>query len=383
MEAVVTAEPREQVQLWFWTEKVPGEGEDAEPLLLVGYERSLLAVFDGMGGAGGTVYDTPGGSHSGAWFASRLARDVVAGHLPEIVGPGPDIDGAATARLLTERLRAALVKRLDEFDAPRSTLRSKLLKALPTTMAMAYLVRTEPDGDAYACHCFWAGDSRMYLFDPESGAQQLTTDDYRSGGDALRNLIDDAVMNNCLSADTDFHINYRRVDLQVPFLLIAATDGCFGYVPSPMHFEHLILSTLAEAPNPDAWREALRSSVVAVAGDDAALALLGVGGHIDGLRDIFANRLSELRTTYIEPLDEVEREMQRAQQEAGELKERRVTLRAELWEKYKPEYERHLVAQPAPEPAAAPAPSPAAAAAPSPGAAPPAEPQPAEEGGTS
>ena len=85
---------------------------------------------------------------------------------------------------------------------------------------------------------FWAGDSRAYVFDPD-GARQLSTDDLRDPGDALANLRHDSVVSNAMSADTEFHVSYRRVELQAPFLLVCATDGCFGYVPTPMHFEHL------------------------------------------------------------------------------------------------------------------------------------------------
>ena len=341
----------------FYTEKVPGEGEDSEPLLVVGQDRSIVAVFDGMGGAGGTVYDTPVGRHSGAWFASRAALDVVQGHLPELVGSGPEVDGAHAAGLLHDRLREALARRLADFGAPRSSLRSKLLRALPTTMALAHVVRAEPEGADWVCHCFWAGDSRVYTVDPETGAHQLTADDLRSDHDALQNLVDDAVMDNCISADTEFHINYRRVQLRAPFLLLAATDGCFGYVPSPMHFEHLILSQLQTATSVDGWRAGLRSAIESVAGDDATMALLAVGGDLAAIRAIFATRLEHLVKTYIEPLDEIEEQMRTTVQRADELRQRRLALRCELWSRYKPDYERLLpeLARPAAEPVAEPA----------------------------
>ena len=38
--------------------KVAGQGEDSDPILRDGRELGLVAVFDGMGGAGGTVYET-------------------------------------------------------------------------------------------------------------------------------------------------------------------------------------------------------------------------------------------------------------------------------------------------------------------------------------
>ena len=54
------------VSFKFCTAKVAGEGEDADPILRVGPDLGLLGVFDGMGGAGGRVYDTPDGRHTGA-----------------------------------------------------------------------------------------------------------------------------------------------------------------------------------------------------------------------------------------------------------------------------------------------------------------------------
>ena len=52
----------------------------------------------------------------------------------------------------------------------------------------------------------------------------------------LPSLRRDSVLSNASSADTEFHINYRRVELRSPFLVVCATDGCFGYVRTPMHF---------------------------------------------------------------------------------------------------------------------------------------------------
>ena len=70
--------------------KVPDQGEDADPILRQGRNLGLVAVFDGMGGAGGTVYETPDGPRTGAYLASRVARNVVGwtliGALSALVG---------------------------------------------------------------------------------------------------------------------------------------------------------------------------------------------------------------------------------------------------------------------------------------------------------
>jgi serine/threonine protein phosphatase PrpC len=327
------------------TAKVAGEGEDSDPILRVGPDLGLLGVFDGMGGAGGRVYDTPDGRHSGAYIASRFARNVVERLMLELIKPEWTLDGPATAAELHRALASSMAARLAELKAPETTLRSKLVKALPTTMTLAVLQRTDPAASVYACHLFWAGDSRAYVVEPEGGVRQLTTDDLRSGGDAMRNLTDDSVMSNCISADTEFHVNHRQVELQAPFLLLCATDGCFAYVRSPMHFEHLLLSTLQEARDVGAWQQALEARVTAITGDDAAIALLGLGADLDGFKKLFKDRTKEVGRRYIDPLDELEGQISRAEQELAGLRARRVELGAELWGAYKPDYERHLAAE--------------------------------------
>ncbi len=333
------------VSFKFCTAKVAGEGEDADPILRVGPDLGLLGVFDGMGGAGGRVYDTPDGRHTGAYIASRFARNVVERLMLELVKPEWNLDGPGTAAELHRVLASSLAARLAELKAPETTLRSKLVKALPTTMTLAALQRTDPATGSYTCHLFWAGDSRAYLVDPKAGLMQLTTDDLRSGGDAMRNLTDDSVMSNAISADTEFHINHRQVELQAPFLLLCATDGCFAYVRSPMHFEQLLLSTLQDARDAQAWRRALEAAVSAITGDDAALALLGLGADLDGFKQLLKDRTAELQRRYIDPLDELDGQVRRAEQELAELRTRRTEAGSRLWGAYKHDYERYLAVE--------------------------------------
>jgi serine/threonine protein phosphatase PrpC len=333
------------VSFRFCVAKVAGEGEDADPILRAGPDLGLLGVFDGMGGAGGRVYETPDGRHTGAYIASRFARNVVERLMLELVKPEWNLDGPAAAAELQRVLASSLAARLAELKAPETTLRSKLVKALPTTMTLAVLQRTDPAAGTYACHLFWAGDSRAYVADPEAGLHQLSSDDLRSGGDAMRNLTDDSVMSNCISADTEFHINHRQVELQAPFLLLCATDGCFAYVRSPMHFEHLLLSALHEARDAEAWRRALEAAVTAITGDDAAMALLGLGADLDGFKKLFKDRTAEVRRRYVDPLDELDGQVDQAERELGKLKARRAELGGELWGVYKQDYERHLAAE--------------------------------------
>ena len=241
------ATPGPTISFAFNLGKIPEQGEDSDPILRDGPDLGLVGVFDGMGGAGGTVYETPDGPRTGAYLASRIARDVVERRMLDLLEPDWHLNGKAAASDLQRSVQQALRQRLEELNPARSGLRSRLIRALPTTMALVALQRIQPGGPVWAGHVFWAGDSRAYVFE-STGARQLSTDDLRDPGDALANLRRDSVVSNAMSADVEFHVNYRRVQLRAPFLVVCATDGCFGYVPTPMHFEHLVLSRLAGGP---------------------------------------------------------------------------------------------------------------------------------------
>jgi hypothetical protein len=322
--------------------KVPGEGEDSDPIVRDGRELGLVAVFDGMGGAGGTVYETPDGPRTGAYLAARVARDVVEERMLALLDPEWNLDGPAAARDLRRSVKGALADTLTGLNAPASGLRSRLLRALPTTMALMALQRREPRKGRWAGHVFWSGDSRVYVLDPATGAHQLTRDDLRDRGDALVNLRQDSVVSNAMSADIDFVVHHHQVELSAPFLAVAATDGCFGYVRTPIHFEHLVLSSLQDSIEAGSWSRLLQQRIAAITGDDAAMAVLGVGADHGEFRQLFATRTAQIEQRCVVPLDELESEVGRAEQAVAEARRRHAALQTSLWAAYKPEYERYL-----------------------------------------
>jgi hypothetical protein len=259
-----------------------------------------------------------------------------------LLDPEWNLDGAAAARDLQRSVHRALNDTLAGLNAPKSGLRSRLLRALPTTMALMALQRREARAGRWAGHLLWAGDSRVYVFDPSYGAQQLTVDDIRDAGDAMTNLREDSVVSNAMSADTEFVVRHRRVELTAPFLAVAATDGCFGYVPTPMHFEHLVLTTLRDSSGTDDWSRALQTKITAITGDDAAMGVLGVGADYDEFRRLFAPRTAQLEEQCIKPLDDIDDEIRRAEKALEELRRRQAGLVSSLWSSYKPSYEKHL-----------------------------------------
>jgi serine/threonine protein phosphatase PrpC len=339
------ATPGPTISFTFNLEKIPDHGEDSDPILRDGPDLGLVGVFDGMGGAGGTIYETPDGPRTGAYLASRIARDVVERRMLDLLEPDWHLNGKSAASDLQRSVQHALKQRLEELNPARSGLRSRLIRALPTTMALAALQRIQSGGPVWAGHVFWAGDSRAYVFE-SGGARQLSTDDLRDPGDALANLRRDSVVSNAMSADVEFHVNYRRVQLRAPFLVICATDGCFGYVRTPMHFEHLVLSRLLEARTTEAWSSSLQAEIAAVTGDDAAMSMLGVGADFKEFQKLFAPRVAELASDVIEPLNQLDDNVARVEQELQELRSRQLDETTQRWNRYKAGYEQYLRPEP-------------------------------------
>ena len=86
------------VSFGFNLAKIPDQGEDADPIVRDGPDLGLIGVFDGMGGAGGTVYETPDGRRTGAYLASRIARDVVEARMIDLLEPDWNLNGPEAAR---------------------------------------------------------------------------------------------------------------------------------------------------------------------------------------------------------------------------------------------------------------------------------------------
>ena len=158
------------------------------------------------------------------------------------------------------------------------------------------------------------------------GLAQLTKDDTEVE-DALDNLTSDAPMTNVLSADGQFQLNYKSVQVSQPAFIFAATDGCFGYIPSPMEFEGAILRELVRSKTPRQFRNQLYEKLVDCAGDDIALGLLSVNfGTFSSTQDILGDRYKILKERYLLKLDNDEKG----------------NFRKDMWDKYKEKYENYL-----------------------------------------
>lgn len=334
-----------------------GAGEDAKPIWTFPQPANgLIGVFDGLGGAGGeTVRSSDGSERTGAWLASRHARNIVLDVYDQLVGRvrasqsagrSGDLYGQQVelpefrppfdfAYELKRALQDGLIRYAAEIHAGGSgRLKSKLIKTLPTTMAICACDLSSQEYTA-----IWAGDSRVYCLQPDVGLQQVTTDDLKTNADAMQNLTQDAIMSNCLSASADFVLRERRFPLPPNCVLIAATDGCFGYVQTPLHFEHMLLSTMRNAQTFPEWKERLEAAIIQITSDDSTLSAVAVGWpDFAAFRERFADRF-QWCARQVQALDAKRGTVNRLEKELAQAREELATVTRDLWEEYRRTYE--------------------------------------------
>lgn len=277
--------------LVFCGEARPTQGEDS---WLHAFHRGtgVVGVFDGCGGSGARSHKEYGG-HSEAYMAARLCAGAVyscaqSGCLQEIE-PGV---------LVQDVLAPAIAEMLHANKVVQNQVGVKVkgMRTLPATMAAALI---QAKDNAIAVSPVWAGDSRVYVLDA-SGLSQLTVDDSNQP-DPMEGLYDDGVLTNVLCEDSPIRLNCHTYHIKPPFLVIASTDGCFGYVSTPMEFEGMILHTLLESDSVAQWEDNLQKLTASFAGDDHTLCMASFGfGSFENIRSVFSGRYSHLHNTYLE-----------------------------------------------------------------------------------
>lgn len=296
----------------------PAAGEDSFCSLLE-ENAALVAVFDGCGGLGFVPY--PGfQGHTGAWVASRLA-----------CGAAHDwfrachAENWQSSEEMTASLNLWLKKGLEKGPVYGNSLLAiggSMVRDFPCTIALA-LVRLEEEQPVL--YLAWAGDSRVYLLD-RRGLAQLTADDSEES-DAFDNLSNDGELTNLLSSDGNYTLHHKRLplDSREPQLIFAATDGCFGYIPSPMEFEYTICRSILEVKSVNTLRSNLRETFKKTAGDDFSFACMSFfAGSYEGIQQLAALRVQALEETIL-----------------PRLYADRAAAR-ELWQDYRRDYERYL-----------------------------------------
>ena len=298
-------------------EKIEDNGEDSF-CYCVHEDSLMLGVFDGCGGSGAKRY-TNYSNKTGAYIGARAA----AGALQTwFESSSMDASAQNNADEIHQSIQNTLCFCKEKSGSQGETkLRGSIAKEFPTTAAVAYCV---PESDAIRIDCYWAGDSRVYILD-EDGLAQITRDDL-DGLDAFENISGDGVLTNVCSATRPFVIHGVRLTMRKPFLIFAASDGCFGYIPTPMEFEAYVLNLLLQSKSMTEFEKNIYAGLAKIAGDDYSLvgAAFGFGTYLN-LQASMRGRFRQVMQQYIHYLQDATSEEMR-----------------KLWERYRSDYERFL-----------------------------------------
>lgn len=314
-------------------EMIDGRGEDCFYSAQKA-DSAIAAVFDGCGGLGSRKYQNYG-EHTGAYMASRAAGGALrdwyqetggaAGHFGLNGKTGSDGSGdPGTAEEISQYLTDALDV-VSGLAGQTSRIFGTMVRDFPTTAAAA-LVRNTDAGTEL--EYFWAGDSRVYLMNRD-GLAQLTRDDVE-GQNAMSNLRADGALTNVVAADRRFVLHSgkpMRFREDEPYMVFAATDGCFGYLPTPMDFEDMILTCALKSPTPIKFQRMLKECISETAGDDYTLAFMSFGyGDFKKLQESLRARKKQLQHDYMDWMEQ----------------DPSLDMQKQLWEEYRINYERFL-----------------------------------------
>ena len=322
----------EGIQIDIWTEKQVGHGEDAPPFLIAKGNSCAVGVFDGMGGAGATICNSSfGEGRTQAYVSSRIVCSSIETFLHNHL---------STDDVKTEDMKTVIRRKLleeKEMFVPKvsSSLRSKLVREYPTTMAVVTLHEYDK---SYRVDCYWAGDSHCYLW-TKDGFFQISRDDLEDNNDPMENLHNDSPISNCICADRDFTIHHNPIELKKePVIILCATDGCFGYYQTPMHFEYVLKSCLQKAKDEKEWEQMVKDETLKVTGDDCSLSLFARGfSSFDDLKRCMKSTSSEI----IEMMKQ-EQEVAEAERILAEEKKKYAQNITSGWNSYKQNYMKYI-----------------------------------------
>ena len=304
-------------------EMVKDHGED-NFYSVMGENCAVAAVFDGSGGIGSRKYPKYM-DHTGAYMASRAVSGAMHDWYHESMESGSGLAKGREAAAQMKEYMLRAIRVVEKNGGATSRIFGTMVKDFPTTAAIAVVRDTE---DGTELQCFWAGDSRVYLLD-RNGLAQLTEDDLE-GKNAMSNLQSDGALTNVVSLDSSFEIHYSRplrFREKEAYSIFAASDGCFGYVPTPMDFEDLLLGTLEESQSVNSFERKLDENIRSIAGDDYSLAWISFGyGDYPQMKEALKARRQLLQKDYIQPM----------------VEDSSLELQEQLWTKYRGSYERFM-----------------------------------------
>lgn len=295
VDSVTTEEPVAEPVCGFMTEKNAGKGEDSHPIEFhwdgEGGRKTLLAVFDGMGGAGSRkvpdVTDRDS-SVSMAYLASRTARSAVLEACNQIT---PKMQPSEVVQIFNEHIQKSLQRlAVREGGIPAGSMRGSMVKDYPTTVAIAII---EEEGESRSVHMMWAGDSRVYALRPSQDflLQQLTLDHTSSGASSDGG---DAALTRCATPDS-VDLEYVNIDVPQDAIVFVATDGCFAY-ESTQFFLTTLIEQLDRSSNQKQYSMHLANALSVVAGDDCSMAMsFPPGINFDSMKSELQKSLRHLQ----------------------------------------------------------------------------------------
>ena len=322
----------------FMSEKKADNGEDSDPLLLIRNSFAVVGVFDGMGGAGSALHVMGGNEKTGAYFASRRVEQATESFFAELANDKHknNIQSETIADDLKTRIKAAFHTLKEECPPKvKSGLKSAMIKEFPTTLSVVLFQRKDHENSVVS---LWAGDSRNYLL-TSNGLFQISKDDLEAKEDPFENLSSDSPLSNQICADRDFVINKLLVNIKEDrFVVFSATDGCFGYYPTPLHFEDALLRNLSKATTEQDWMQLLKEEFQNVAADDTSMSCL-----IYGFENFNALKNSLLdRTRFVEckihEYDEHKLKIDDAKAVVAQYEESFKSYKKSIWEEYRVDY---------------------------------------------
>ena len=252
-----------------------------------------MGVFDGCGGLGCqqiSFQSEAFPNHTSAWIASRIGAAVVESFFRENGNQSFSRETVLELEQVLNETFQTLKKKYWKDDGVSGSMR----RNFPTTASI--IVENLQEQNVFF---LWSGDSRGYLCDKD-GLAQITMDDIRfHATDAFANLYQDSAMTKQWNADRTISVHCKEIKEISPAIYICATDGCFGFLSSPMEFEHMLLSTLMESNTPEEWKENLIKKWFVHFGDDSTMTILTVGfEHFSDLKMFYQERLNTIEKIY-------------------------------------------------------------------------------------
>lgn len=176
------------------------------------------------------------------------------------------------------------------------------------------------------------------------GLYQISIDDLKGELDPLQNLREDAPMSNCIQADAPFRINHKKITLKnkSKFVVISATDGCFGYYPSPMDFEKALIDSLNKSNSIDELKEMLALAFTYVSADDFSFSIACIGFKNFNELKSYLGSPNKLVKAYFNKRAHFEQEARKAEDKIIRLRKGVETSLSELWPTYKRRYLKYM-----------------------------------------